>query len=88
MSLCRRQPIARRTRIRVSVPANTTRRFDVPVLPSAKRRFDPPPNDLPVEVEEPKNPQVGQMRYADGTGWDPGSGEGVYVYTSTGWSKL
>lgn len=33
----------------------------------------------------PSRPEPGMVVYADGTKWDPGSGEGLYVYTSTGW---
>lgn len=34
-------------------------------------------------------PRAGDVRYADGTNWNPGSGEGLYLYLSTGaWSKL
>ena len=36
----------------------------------------------------PPKVKVGMIRYADGTDWNPGSGEGAYVYTSAGWSKL
>ena len=38
----------------------------------------------------PSKPRAGDIRYADGTNWNPGStGEGVYIYLSTGaWSKL
>lgn len=36
----------------------------------------------------PAKPRVGNIRYADGTSWNPGTGEGVYVYTSAGWVKL
>ena len=38
----------------------------------------------------PDKPRTGDIRYADGTNWNPGStGEGVYIYLSTGaWSKL
>ena len=31
----------------------------------------------------PSKPRAGDVRYADGTNWNPGSGEGVYVYLST-----
>jgi hypothetical protein len=41
----------------------------------------------PIHVE-PKRPRVGMLVYADGTDWDPGSGEGVYVYASGGWTAL
>ena len=30
----------------------------------------------------------GMMVMADGTNWDPGSGEGVYVYYNSAWNKL
>ena len=36
----------------------------------------------------PENPRQGLVVFADGTDWDPGSGEGLYEYLSTGWSKL
>lgn len=37
----------------------------------------------------PTKPRAGDIRYADGTNWNPGSGEGLYLYLSTGaWSKL
>ena len=36
----------------------------------------------------PKKPRNGDIRYADGTNWDPGSGEGIYAYTNDAWAKL
>ena len=38
----------------------------------------------------PSKPRTGDIRYADGSNWNPGgTGEGVYIYLSTGaWSKL
>ena len=43
-----------------------------------------------VSNVEPSKPRTGDIRYADGSNWNPGStGEGVYIYLSTGaWSKL
>ncbi len=43
-----------------------------------------------VSNVEPDKPRTGDIRYADGSNWNPGStGEGVYIYLSTGaWSKL
>lgn len=50
-----------------------------------------------VEVDEvhhtvltsaPTKISVGMVVYADGTAWDPGAGEGLYVRTSGGWVKL
>lgn len=37
----------------------------------------------------PDKPREGDIRYADGTNWDPGSGEGIYFYSSaSAWVKL
>lgn len=37
---------------------------------------------------EPARPRDGLTVYADGTEWDPGSGEGVYTYYGAAWNKL
>ena len=37
---------------------------------------------------EPSKPRDGLTVYADGTEWDPGSGEGVYTYYGAAWHKL
>jgi len=39
----------------------------------------------------PDKPRDGDIRYADGTSWDPGSGRGIYAYIDDGspaWEKL
>ena len=37
----------------------------------------------------PARPRNGDIRYADGTTWNPGSGEGIYFYNTAGsWVKL
>ena len=36
----------------------------------------------------PERYSIGFVAYADGTNWNPGSGEGLYVYKSTGWTLL
>ena len=43
-----------------------------------------------VSNVEPNKPRAGDIRYADGTNFNPGStGEGLYIYLSNGaWSKL
>ena len=42
-----------------------------------------------VYITEPLNPQTGQIYYADGSGWNPGAGEGLYERTSApAWVKL
>ena len=44
--------------------------------------------DYDVLHSAPDKPQVGMVRWADGSDWNPGSGEGLYEYRTTGWSKL
>jgi len=42
-----------------------------------------------VHYSEPDKPRTGQVYYADGTEWDPGSGEGLYYFnSSSAWVKL
>jgi hypothetical protein len=37
----------------------------------------------------PAKPRNGDIRYADGTNWNPGgTGEGIYAYTNDAWAKL
>lgn len=36
----------------------------------------------------PAKPRGGNVRYADGTSWNPGSGEGVYAYYAGAWHFL
>lgn len=37
----------------------------------------------------PLKPRVGDIRYADGTSWNPGTGEGIYFYNAAGsWVKM
>lgn len=36
----------------------------------------------------PDRVRDGMVAYADGTNWNPGSGEGVYVYYASAWHKL
>jgi len=37
--------------------------------------------------EAPSRPRTGDIRFADGSDWNPGSGEGIYWY-GTSWNKL
>ena len=42
----------------------------------------------PTHVD-PAKPRDGDIRYADGTNWNPGSGgEGIYAYFNNTWNKL
>ena len=36
----------------------------------------------------PVTPYNGMIVYADGTSWNPGSGEGYYGYYNSTWNKL
>jgi hypothetical protein len=36
----------------------------------------------------PAKPSDGMIRYADGSNWNPGEGEGVYAYYQGQWRKL
>lgn len=40
------------------------------------------------QTAEPENPQDGWVVYADGTSWNPSSGEGIYAYYNNTWNKL
>jgi hypothetical protein len=43
---------------------------------------------LDIHHAEPEKYEDGVQVYADGTNWDPGSGEGVYVRYNSLWNKL
>lgn len=49
------------------------------------RALAAPSAHFEIQYEAPAKPRIGDEFYADGTGWNPGSGEGLYVYKSTGW---
>lgn len=36
----------------------------------------------------PDKPVDGMLVYADGSDWNPGSGEGIYAYYGAAWHKL
>lgn len=42
-------------------------------------------NILEERHTAPNKPQNGQLVYADGTNWNPGSGRGVYYYKGNTW---
>lgn len=44
--------------------------------------------NMRVRTSDPGNAVRGTLAYADGTSWDPGSGEGVYRYNGTSWVFL
>jgi hypothetical protein len=44
--------------------------------------------ELNKRTSAPTSPSDGMVAYADGTGWDPGGGEGIYAYYNSTWNKL
>lgn len=43
---------------------------------------------LEEQFVEPERPRTGMTALADGTQWNPGSGQGVYSYYAGAWHKL
>lgn len=43
---------------------------------------------IPPLAAEPAQPEDGMLVYANGTDWNPGSGEGFYGYENGSWVKL
>lgn len=44
---------------------------------------------LEAHTAVPERPRAGMIVYADGVLWNPGAGEGIYYYKSTGvWTLL
>lgn len=43
---------------------------------------------IPPTFTEPKRPRDGDIRLADGTYWNPGSGQGPYMYYGGAWNFL
>lgn len=41
-----------------------------------------------INYAEPTRPREGLMVYADGTQWNPGDGEGLYLYKNAAWRRL
>ena len=37
---------------------------------------------------DPDKPRDGDIRYADGTNWNPSGGVGIYAYIGSTWTKL
>lgn len=40
------------------------------------------------QFNAPDKPRDGDVRFADGTSWNPGGGEGLYVFYNNTWNKL
>jgi hypothetical protein len=43
---------------------------------------------LPIRNNAPEKPREGMLAIADGTNWNPGSGQGLYEYRASAWVKL
>ena len=54
-----------------------------------ERTYVEPGKDSSGNSNGKNKPRVGDIRYADGTEWNPSGGEGIYFYNSSGaWTKL
>ena len=63
---------------------------DLPVymqsnLSSIASMVNSPTRNFPPLNKAPEKPRIGDIAYADGIAWDPGFGEGLYIYTEEGW---
>ena len=58
----------------------------MPLIASALRVIDD--SLFNVTNVAPTRTEDGMIRYADGTNWNPGSGEGMYAYFNAQWNKL
>jgi hypothetical protein len=55
-------------------------------LEKLKLELSPQPqHQFKVAHAEPPKPRQGMLAYADGTDWDPGSGEGLYRHDGSAW---
>ena len=54
------------------------------------REWDATRDAIPLRqlAAAPSKPRTGMIVYADGVNWNPGSGEGAYVYDGTTWTVL
>jgi len=57
--------------------------FNIDMLQLAKSSVAPG-----AEVVRKTKPRDGDIRYADGTDWNPGGGEGIYAFFNDAWNKL
>jgi len=73
----------------ITTPETVPQEYDAQYLTQALERLHQLVG-LATDLESatiPDKPRVGMVRYFDGSRADPGSGEGLYVYLSTGWTK-
>lgn len=43
---------------------------------------------LDMQTTPPQKPRAGNIRFADGVNWDPGSGQGIYYFDGLVWNQL
>lgn len=76
------------------VPQNNPRKLEIwlqdELTKIAANINDPNPEFITLQQlhAAPGRVYDGLTVYADGSDWDPGSGEGVYTYYNSGWNKL
>ena len=59
--------------------------FNLDVMRLEQTNKDPENTTIGIDRGKPRD---GDIRYADGTNWNPGSGIGIYAYIGGSWTKL
>lgn len=59
--------------------------FNLDVMRLEQTNIDPANTTIANSRGKPRD---GDIRYADGTNWNPGSGVGIYAYIGSAWTKL
>ena len=63
--------------------------FNVDMLQLSRTNVEPGSVPSAGAVQRKTKVRDGDIRYADGTNWDPGgTGEGIYAYFNDTWNKL
>lgn len=70
----------------LSVEAQTYLRSELEKIALAVRQIAA--GHIDMTYVAPAKPREGDIRLADGTEWDPGSGAGFYGYYGGSWAKL
>jgi hypothetical protein len=59
--------------------------FNLDVMRLEQTNIDPSNTTIASNRGKPRD---GDIRYADGTNWNPGGGIGIYAYIGGSWTKL
>ena len=62
--------------------------FNVDMLQLSRTNVEPGGVPSAGAVQRKTKPRDGDIRYADGSNWNPGGGEGIYAFFNETWNKL